>query len=57
MSWSLIIIGVLSILAALKFIKTIGKVIFLAILVVSIFVICIGGFGVNPIDYIRGLVG
>lgn len=57
MSWSLIIIGVLSILAALKFIKTIGKVIFLAILVVSIFVICIGVFGVNPIDYIRGLVG
>ncbi len=57
MSWSLIIIGVLSILAALKFIKTIGKVIFLAILVVSIFVICTGVFGVNPIDYIRGLVG
>lgn len=44
-----IIIGVLTILLALKFIKTIGKVIFSIILVIAIIVLCYGVFDFNII--------
>ena len=47
-----IIIGVLAILLALKFIKTIGKVIFSIILVITILVLCYGVFDFNIILFV-----
>ena len=47
-----IIIGVLTILLALKFIKTIGKVIFSIILVIAILVLCYGVFDFNIILFV-----
>lgn len=47
-----IIIEVLAILLALKFIKTIGKVIFSIILVIAILVLCYGVFDFNIILFV-----
>lgn len=47
-----IIIGVLTILLALKFIKTIGKVIFSIILVIATIVLCYGVFDFNIILFV-----
>lgn len=47
-----IIIEVLAILLALKFIKTIGKVIFSIILVIAIIVLCYGVFDFNIILFV-----
>lgn len=47
-----IIIGVLTILLALKFIKTIGKVIFSIILVIAMIVLCYGVFDFNIILFV-----
>lgn len=47
-----IIIGVLAILLALKFIKTIGKVVFSIILVIAIIVLCYGVFDFNIILFV-----
>lgn len=47
-----IIIGVLAILLALKFIKIIGKVIFSIILVIAILVLCYGVFDFNIILFV-----
>lgn len=47
-----IIIGVLTILLALKFIETIGKVIFSIILVIAMIVLCYGVFDFNIILFV-----
>lgn len=57
MNWSLIVICTLAIMVALKFVKTIGKLVFAVILVVAVCGILIGVYGVNPIEWIGGYLG
>ena len=46
-NWSLVIVSVLAVLVALKFVKTLGKVIFFVILAIAV---CIFLVGVNPLE-------
>lgn len=55
MNWVLIAICVLVIMVALKFIKTIGKLIFFGILALAVFGILVGLFNINPLDLIGGV--
>lgn len=56
MNLLLIILGVLAILIALKFIKTIGKVFFTVILLLALLVISYGVFEFNVIIFILNLL-
>lgn len=55
MNWVLIVICVLSIMVALKFVKTIGKLLFFGILALAVCGILVGVFNVNPLELIGGL--
>lgn len=57
MNWTLIVICTLAILVGLKFIKTIGKLVFTIILIVAVCGVLIGTYGVNPIEWIGGYLG
>lgn len=50
MNWSLIIVSILAILLALKFVKTLGKVIVFIILVVAVCIFLVGVYGINPLE-------
>ena len=56
MNWVLIAICVLAIMVALKFIKTIGRLVFFGILALAVCGILVGVFNVNPLELI-GVVG
>ena len=50
MNWSLIIVSILAILLALKFVKTLGKVIVFIILVVAVCIFLVGVYGINQLE-------